>query len=391
MNIVIITPDIYPIQKGYGGRNPINLYEAFVRMGHHTELFFSVPDRELSEIDINELTRLFKAIRLHSIKFIPRDYDYVSPPYICDLKKIKKTFQNNDYDLIILNDYFWTLSFLSLILMGKKNRSRTIMVNHGIISPPTPLLRFLFRGFSIIVSRVLFTRFRGILSYSKRSHNDLFKLVSSGVKLYIHSSCIDSLQFTKDYAKSQSLSRSYLCERFGISGRFLFAIGVTSPHKGYVQLIRAFFRLQKEFPELFLLAAGQFTSYYENIKDLILGLKISKKVKFIGPIQDKEKFLLLRECSVFVIPSLSEGFGAGAMEADVLQLKVVATNTGAHHEILINNQFSKIVPPGNEDELYNGIRDLLLMEQEPQRTLNLDKLNSYSCESLASFIISVIK
>ena len=79
------------------------------------------------------------------------------------------------------------------------------------------------------------------------------------------------------------------------------------------------------------------------------------------------------------------------MEADVLQVKVVATDTGAHREILAANRFARIVVPGDENGLYKGMRDLYAMTEESSRTLDMDKLSSYSCDSLASYIISLTR
>lgn len=391
MKILIITPDVYPYQKGYGGRNPVNLFQVFSRMGNNTTLVTSVPDRELRNNDYANLIELFEVVRLRTIGLTPTDFDYFSIPYIQDILRIRKTLFNVNYDIIILNDYFWSLSFLSILLMGKRNRSRTIMINHGIISPNGRGSKYLFNAFSTIVSKVFIQQFMGILSYSRRSHAAISKIVKPYNRLYIHPLCIDSEQFRIDYEKSLALSGGYIRNRFGISGRFIFAIGAASPHKGYENLMKAFTRLGREYSDILLVIAGHLTPYAETLKALARSLMISDKTKLIGPVSDEEKFLLLRKCSILVIPSLSEGFGAGAMEADVLQVKVVATDTGAHTDILANNRFARIVVPGDDDELCKGMKDLLSMTREPSRTLDLDKLSYYSCESLVSYIISLVK
>lgn len=391
MNVLIITPDIYPFQKGYGGRNPLNLFEAFSRLGHDTWLIASVPDWEPFNADSKGSTDNFEIIKLHSLNFIPRDFDYLFPPHIRDMHKIKKILSRKDYDIIILNDYFWSLSFISLLLMGKRNRSRTIMINHGIISPRGSCLKYLFSAFSAVVSRVFISQFMGILSYSQRSHAAISEIVDPYNRLYIYPSCIDSRQFVKDFQKSLLMPGKYLENRFGIFSNFIFSIGAISPHKGYENLIRSFNILEKQYPGILLIIAGRLTPYYETLKTLTEQTNISDRVKFIGEVSEDEKFLLLMKCSIFVIPSLSEGFGAGAMEADVLQVKVVATDTGAHGEILASNRFARIVVPGDENGLYEGMRDLFAMTEEPSRTLDEDKLSSYSCESLASYIISLVK
>ena len=391
MNIIIITPDIYPFQKGYGGRNPLNLFEAFSRMGHATSLLTSVPDRDIREYDGNEIIKLFEIVKLHSIESIPRDFDYFFPPYMRDIRKIKKLLRGKDYDIIIINDYFWALSFLALLFMGKRNRAHTIMIDHGIISPSGFLIRSFFSVFSIIASKVFISQLNGILSYSKRSHNQIQKIVNSKIKSFIHPSCIDSTQFIKEYEKCLKFPESYLHEKFSIHGRFIFAIGAASPHKGYSNLINAFDKIREEFVDVSLVIAGQLTSHTDSLRNLTIKLNISNRVKFIGQIKEDEKFFMIRKSSLFVIPSLSEGFGAGAVEADILGVKVVATDTGAHRDVLTKNKFAKIVIPGDDEGLYNAMKELLLMPEEPPRKLNMDKLNSYSCESLASFIISMAK
>ena len=391
MKILIITPDVYPYQKGYGGRNPVNLFQVFSRMGNDTTLVTSVPDRELRNSYSANLIELFEVVRLRTIGFAHTDLDYFSIPYIQDILRMRKMLFNINYDIIILNDYFWSLSFFSIILMGKRNRSRTIMINHGIISPNGRGSIYLFNVFSAIVSKVFIQQFKGILSYSRTSHAAISKIVKQYDRLYIHHSCIDSRQFSMDYEKSLSLPEAFIRNRFGFSGSFIFAIGAASPHKGYEHLIRAFSKLLKNHPDFLLVIAGQFTPYTEDLKILAKNLMIFDKVKLIGPISDEEKFFFQRKCSIFAIPSLSEGFGAGAMEADALQLKVVATDTGAHRDILANNRFARIVVPGDDDELYKGMNDLLSVREEPSRTLDMDKLGFYSCESLVSYIISIAK
>ena len=69
-----MTPDIYPYQKGYGGRNPINLYEALLKMGHDTTLVSSVPHNELGQVNTNDLQANIKMIRLYSTTL--NNYDF---------------------------------------------------------------------------------------------------------------------------------------------------------------------------------------------------------------------------------------------------------------------------------------------------------------------------
>ena len=210
MNILIITPDIYPFQRGYGGRNPLNLFDAFSRSGHTTFLLASVLDREWNINESAKLTELFEIVRLHSIEFVPAAFDYFSLPYIQDILKIRKLLHSNHYDVIILNDYFWSLSFLSILLMGRRNRSRTIMINHGIISPKGHGSKYLFNVFSVLVSKIFIRQFLGILSYSRMSHAAISKIVKPYGRFHVRPSCIDSGQFSIDYENASNRFKGFL-------------------------------------------------------------------------------------------------------------------------------------------------------------------------------------
>ncbi len=357
-------------------------------MGHSVGLLTSVPANVYIGIDPNALINNLEIVKLRSFNFIPNDLQYVSPIYIRDTRKVKRILYQEDYDIIILNDYFWTLSFVALLLMGRRNRSRIIMINHGIISPPGYFFRFIFKLFSIVVSRIFITQFKGILSYSNRTYKELEKILPASLKHIVHPSCIDYSKFRADYDRSLSTSSQEIREKFRISGSFIFSISSISPHKGYEVLINAFSHLLEQYPNIDLVLAGQMTQYGKQLRKLCDDLGISKNVRFVGTISDPEKFNLMMKSTIFVIPSLREGFGAGAMEADVLQVKVVATDTGAHKEILSGNRFSRIVETGNSIELYNAIDDLISIKEEPARTLDVAKLCRYSCESLCEAILS---
>lgn len=388
MKILIVTSDIYPFQKGYGGRNPINIYDALSKMGHDVKLMTSVPHYGLEGADLEEMPANIDFIRLYSTLFQRDEIAYLLPPFFSEVKKIKQILRDGKFDLILLNDYIWSISALSLILMGKTNRRKTILINHGIIKRKGFVYEQVLQFFNIVVAKILLRDFKGILSYSNTTYKELGKILPASLKHIVHPLCIDYSKFRADYERSLSTSFQEIREKFRISGGFIFSISSISPHKGYEVLINAFSHLLEQYPNIDLVLAGQMTQYGKQLRKLCDDLGISKNVRFVGTISDPEKFNLMMKSTIFVIPSLREGFGAGAMEADVLQVKVVATDTGAHKEILSANRFSRIVEPGNSIELYNAIDDLISIKEEPARTLDVAKLCRYSCESLCEAILS---
>lgn len=391
MKILIITPDIYPFQKGYGGRNPINIYDTLTEMGHKVKLLSSAPYYELDNFNIEIFPSDFDLIPLHSTITHNEDIAYLMPPSISGIAKIKHTLHEESFDLILLNDYIWSISLLSLLVMGKSNRKKTAMINHGIIIHSGSLYSPLLLIFNLAVAKIFLRDFRGVLSYSTATYKELNRFLPPCVKHLVHPLCIDSANFKSNYTRSHKMSTSEIIKDSGFSGNFIFSISSISPHKGYDILIRAFAYIQDKYSDMFLVLAGQMTQYGKGLKKFCEELGVARKVKFLGSIGDPEKFVLMRECRVFVIPSLKEGFGAGAMEADVLQIKVVATNTGAHKDILSQNSYARIVEPGNVIELQEAIEELISLKEEPERSLDNEILRKYSCRSLCEAIITGFK
>ena len=62
---------------------------------------------------------------------------------------------------------------------------------------------------------------------------------------------------------------------------------------------------------------------------------------------------------IFVMPSLSESFGVSALEAESMEIPVVATNVGGIPEVVVNEVTGLLVKPNNHWALANAIIKLL--------------------------------
>lgn len=110
---------------------------------------------------------------------------------------------------------------------------------------------------------------------------------------------------------------------------FILCTAADRPAKNLSTLIRAFALLQKRFPEFCLVLAGQprsddrswrrrsasLESKLPSAADLVEKLGLSQHVVLTGYIADSQLGALYRDASLFVLPSLFEGFGMPAVEA----------------------------------------------------------------------------
>lgn len=96
---------------------------------------------------------------------------------------------------------------------------------------------------------------------------------------------------------------------------YILYVGTIQPRKNLDTLITAFHLLLKEKSDYSLVIAGKKGWLYEKIFDHVKILNLEDKIIFTGYISDEEKATLYENASLFVLPSLYEGFGIPILEA----------------------------------------------------------------------------
>ncbi len=92
---------------------------------------------------------------------------------------------------------------------------------------------------------------------------------------------------------------------------------------------------------------------------MIRDLGIGDRVTFLGRLSVDELARLYNEHEVLVSPSLYEGFGLPAAEAQACGTPVVATTAGAFPEVVADGETGMLVPPGDARALADAIEALL--------------------------------
>jgi glycosyltransferase involved in cell wall biosynthesis len=128
------------------------------------------------------------------------------------------------------------------------------------------------------------------------------------------------------------------------------------PVKGLPHLIEAIAILRNQAPALRVEIAGE-GSLRESLECMTQQRGLSKQITFIG--WQTELPALLASWSIFVLPSLDEGFGVAALEAMAAGLPVVATAVGGLAELVQDGQTGFLVPAAEPAELASRIQILL--------------------------------
>lgn len=98
------------------------------------------------------------------------------------------------------------------------------------------------------------------------------------------------------------------------------------PSKGVFELIETWGRLAKKFPEWRLIMAGaDYHNTRARLEAMIKEKKLSESVSLVGAVYGDEKWRLLREVDLFVLPTKTENFGIAIGEALASGVTVVTS------------------------------------------------------------------
>ncbi len=145
--------------------------------------------------------------------------------------------------------------------------------------------------------------------------------------------------------------------RHGLPERFVLYVGTLEPRKNLTTLLDAFALVSRSLPDVPLLIGGGKGWMYEPIFARLEQLQLRERVKVIGYIPEEELPLWYAAATVFVFPSIYEGFGMPPLEAMACGTPVVTSNTSSLPEVV--GDAGIMVSPRDTAALADAIRRLL--------------------------------
>lgn len=122
-----------------------------------------------------------------------------------------------------------------------------------------------------------------------------------------------------------------LRRRLGLPSAYVLYFGSNKPHKNVERLVRAYLRLTEAPP---LVIAGQWEARYPQAQTLVAQAGAEARVRFLGPVAPAEAPALYSGATLFVFPSLYEGFGLPPAEAMACGAPVACSFTSSLPEVV---------------------------------------------------------
>jgi glycosyltransferase involved in cell wall biosynthesis len=180
-------------------------------------------------------------------------------------------------------------------------------------------------------------------------------------------------------------------ERYGLDSPFILYVGTLEPRKNIPNLIKAFSKLNKGVNKYKLVIVGKKGWKYDEIYKTVEELDIKRDVIFTGYVLSEDLPKLYNAASLFVYPSLYEGFGLPPLEAMACGTPVITSNTSSLPEVVGNAGI--MVNPYNVDDLAEAMREVLTNEGLRQDMIGkgLERAKLFNWEKTAADTLRVYR
>jgi glycosyltransferase involved in cell wall biosynthesis len=338
MKILQITPHFLPYTGGLE-RYVWNLSKYLTEKGHEVEIYTSnIPRTKKFEvidgITIRRFTSIAEPLR-----------NPIIPGLLCqDLHEIKK------FDIVQVH-LLYSYTALYGFLLKSFTDSPLLLTHHG-------RMNFNEKYRDEIVKVYEKTVFRELLKIGDRcvvlSQKDAEFIASAGMDQKLIKVIPNGID-PSDLMHLTKIEMNQFLNQYNLKNKkIILFVGRLIAVKGVDTLIKAFFRIKNKGPDpdLVLAIVGD-GDQSASLKRLVDDLNLSGSVIFFGELPISETIKFYQSSSIFVLPSLSEGFSTVLLEAMFYGIPVIASDIPFIRDYF--NKSAYLVPPENDEALADAI------------------------------------
>lgn len=282
---------------------------------------------------------------------------------------IVKKLRKGNYDVIIfVDDLPAILNSYIISFFSKLYRKKIVIWNgrfHSGIFTENAFKKKLSKFLLNIHTKLLYSFADSVITYGVKAKKYLNELGMNNKKI---------VSGTQTYPKSLiDFSTSKVAKK---DKRIITTISYLNTRKGIDILIKAFMNSSVyDNSILYIVGDGNERAKLESIANK------SKNIIFTGNLDGKEKYKLLNNSDIFVLPTLYDSWGLVINEAMEFNLPIITTNMAmASHELIKDNGI--MVTSGSEKEFINAIEQIYKMD--------LDILGSASKELIQKYDVNFV-
>jgi len=296
--------------------------------------------------------------------------------------KLKKYIKENSIDTVM--SFLYRPNYINILakIFGSKHKS--------IINIRSTTSRYRNEGFlgkiNLFLINNLFDKADLIISNSKGVDEDLKSImnITTNTKVIYNPVDIKYINSKKDICEDVDFD-------FKEDKKYVISVGRLIPLKRNIDLIKAFFELQKNDNSLELLFLGD-GILKDNLISKSIKLGIKEKIHFLENV--KNPFYYLNKSDLFVLNSEIEGFPNVLVEAMTCGLPVISSDCkSGPREILEDEKYGLLYPVGDVDKLKEKMK-FYLYENIDKKTIqskSLKRIEDFSVDKIMNQFKKVLE
>jgi glycosyltransferase involved in cell wall biosynthesis len=177
--------------------------------------------------------------------------------------------------------------------------------------------------------------------------------------------------------------------KYHIKEKFILTVGHIESRKNYARLIQSFSILKNKGLNYNLIIIGNDSGDRNKLQILIDQLKLKDQIHFLSGLSDSEVLCAYKLCSLFVFPSLYEGFGIPILEAMAASRPMVLSDLPVFREITQNT--GVYFNPENIESIVEAIELVLNSKNEQEKIINYgnERVKAFDFMNLSSQLINM--
>ena len=182
--------------------------------------------------------------------------------------------------------------------------------------------------------------------------------------------------------------KNFVLKKYNLPANYMLSVGAIERRKNHQLILRAMAKGKINCP---LVILGRPTEYLSELKRLISDLKLEKQVIFLKNIPLLDLSMIYQNATLFLYPSVYEGFGIPIVEAMMSKVPVITSKGSCFRET--GGDAACYVDANDEQELESAI--LSRLESEDLRKEMIRKGNEhikkFSDQFIAEQMMSIYK
>ncbi|EKQ50523.1 MULTISPECIES: glycosyltransferase family 1 protein [unclassified Clostridium] len=202
-----------------------------------------------------------------------------------------------------------------------------------------------------------------IITISESSKKDIMKFLNiDESKIEVVYCGVDYDRFNKSYSEEEKLK---IREKYNLPKDYILYMGTLEPRKNIESIIEAFEIFKREDglanEKVKLVIAGKKGWLFESIFNLVDKLNLKDEVIFTDYVDENDKPLIYNMASLFLFPSLYEGFGIPVLEAMASSVPVITSNVSSLPEVA--GDAAILVAPKDIKSIAKYMNEILINEE----------------------------